>query len=98
MLLDNTYQKYYTVLVNDTVINVQNNVASLIYDYMFNQQPQRFVMNNPTNQGVLYPYPFISGDKLQFTLTIQSNSQQRTLGTNLPLLLNRVYLVQMIIQ
>lgn len=100
MLIDSN-NKAYSVLTNNPFnIVTNNNVGSLIYDYLFSKQPKRFVNQSDTTmpQGVSFPFPFISGDSINFTLTILPDINQHVIGNISLTILPRIYLIKMIIQ
>jgi hypothetical protein len=100
MLIDNN-NKAYSVLTNNPFnIITNNNVGSLIYDYLFSQQPARFVdkANIIQAQDKDFSFPFISGDSLIFTLTILPDVNQHIIGNLDVRILPRIYLIKMIIQ
>jgi len=80
-LLDASLNEYYTLLDTSTV-STDENFMSYIFDYINSHQPQRFT--SPTviqlEHGVKTPYPFIVGDTLNFTVAVNSDSNQKIVG------------------
>jgi hypothetical protein len=97
--LDTGAGKYYTLLQQGST---PNNVSSTVFDYMYSHQPQRFI-SPEESENVLYSYPFISGDTLNFLVTVNANEQQTVLestpsGVNtVAVVKTRTYLIKMTI-
>jgi len=70
-LIDENNNKY-TLLSGAEEFGGIANLPSKLYTHTLAQQPHRIKQNTPTDSK--YPFPFVTGDKMQFTFTIVANS------------------------
>jgi len=77
-MLDSGHNKYYTVL---QTASTPDNISSTVFDYMYIRQPQRFIEPSEST-NVLYSFPFIAGDTLNFVVTVNAHANQTVLETS----------------
>jgi hypothetical protein len=77
-IFDPSGNNYFTILQGSSTAD---NISSTVFDYMYSHQPQRFIA--PTDsENVSYAFPFITGDTLNFLVTVNANPKQTILETN----------------